>query len=72
MEKILTPENVQKLALVYCRVSTKGQQEEGTSLETQAEACIKHPEKNKFSRVRPGLDWLDRSKWNFDSQLALR
>ena len=32
-----------KLALVYCRVSTRGQ-EDGTSLHTQAEACIKHAE----------------------------
>ena len=32
-----------ELALVYCRVSTKGQ-EDGTSLHTQAEACIKHAE----------------------------
>jgi site-specific DNA recombinase len=32
------------VAVVYCRVSTKNQEEEGTSLESQAEACIKHAE----------------------------
>lgn len=34
--------NEAKVAIIYCRVSTRSQQEEGTSLETQAEACIKH------------------------------
>lgn len=29
-------------AIVYCRVSTRAQGREGTSLETQAKACIKH------------------------------
>lgn len=42
-EKKLTTNNGQKLALVYCRVSTRGQ-EDGTSLQTQAEACIKRAE----------------------------
>src|SRR5437870_4675666 len=32
-----------RLAVVYCRVSTKGQKD-GTSLQTQADACIKHAE----------------------------
>jgi site-specific DNA recombinase len=36
-------QNGNKLAIVYCRVSTKGQRD-GTSLQTQAEACIKHAE----------------------------
>ncbi len=30
-------------AIVYCRVSTKGQ-EDGTSLESQADACVRHAE----------------------------
>jgi hypothetical protein len=29
------------------------------------------PEKKKISRVQPDLNWLDYSKWNLDSQLAL-
>ncbi|MEJ7615833.1 MAG: recombinase family protein [Pyrinomonadaceae bacterium] len=32
----------QPMALVYCRVSTRHQEEEGSSLESQAEACIQH------------------------------
>lgn len=27
---------------VYCRVSTEGQEQEGTSLQTQLEACLKY------------------------------
>jgi site-specific DNA recombinase len=37
--------NGSKVALVYCRVSTQKQEEEGTSLESQAAACIAHAEK---------------------------
>ena len=29
------------------------------------------PEKNKISLVKPGLNWLDPSKWSFNSNLAL-
>ncbi len=36
--------NGYKTALIYCRVSTRNQQDTGTSLDTQAEACIKHAE----------------------------
>lgn len=32
------------LALVYCRVSTRRQEDEGTSLDTQEAACVKHAE----------------------------
>jgi site-specific DNA recombinase len=38
------PDVGKKTALVYCRVSTKNQETEGTSLESQADACIKHAE----------------------------
>lgn len=41
--------NGHKTAIIYCRVSTKSQQDEGTSLETQAEACIKHAESLGYS-----------------------
>lgn len=36
-------------AIVYCRVSTKSQQEEGTSLESQASACVRHAEQLGYS-----------------------
>ena len=29
------------IAAIYCRVSTKGQKDEGSSLESQREACLK-------------------------------
>lgn len=41
----------QKLALVYCRVSTKGQ-EDGTSLDSQAQACIRHAESLGYAVAR--------------------
>jgi len=31
-------------ALIYCRVSTRNQEQEGTSLESQADVCIRHAE----------------------------
>ncbi|HYX71750.1 MAG TPA: recombinase family protein, partial [Nitrososphaera sp.] len=37
--------NGQRSALIYCRVSTVKQEEEGTSLDSQAAACIEHAEK---------------------------
>lgn len=30
-----------KTAIIYCRVSTEDQEKEGTSLQTQLEACLK-------------------------------
>jgi site-specific DNA recombinase len=41
-----------KTALIYCRVSTKNQETEGTSLESQAEACAKHAESLGYSIAR--------------------
>ncbi len=29
-------------AVIYCRVSTEGQEQDGTSLKTQLEACLKY------------------------------
>ena len=29
-------------AAIYCRVSTEGQEQDGTSLKTQLEACLKY------------------------------
>lgn len=48
-KKIKAVSNGQRAALIYCRVSTKSQQEEGTSLETQVEACINHAESLGYS-----------------------
>src|SRR5579872_2207398 len=38
-----------RTALVYCRVSTKGQEENGTSLDSQETACVKHAEQLGFT-----------------------
>jgi site-specific DNA recombinase len=34
----------QGAALIYCRVSTKGQEQDGTSLDSQEAACVRHAE----------------------------
>ena len=34
--------SVKMKAAIYCRVSTEGQEQEGTSLQTQLEACQKY------------------------------
>lgn len=49
--KQLHPVAARNQALVYCRVSTKAQ-EDGTSLDTQAEACVSHAEKLGYSVTR--------------------
>jgi site-specific DNA recombinase len=51
-KKFYPASNGHKSAIIYCRVSTKSQ-EEGTSLETQAVACIKYAESQgyKIGRV---------------------
>ncbi len=56
-------------AAIYCRVSTEDQEREGTSLQTQLEACLKHCQgkgydvANRFSEAYSGLT-LDRPKLN--------
>lgn len=56
-----------KNAAIYCRVSTEGQEQDGTSLQTQLEACLKHCEAKgykvayKFSEAWSGL-LLERPK----------
>ena len=52
------------LAAVYCRVSTKAQAEDGSSLETQARACVKAAEQAGFSIKR---DFVYREDWPGDS-----
>jgi len=56
-------------AAIYCRVSTEDQEKEGTSLQTQLEACLKHCQDKgydvayRFSEAYSGLT-LDRPKLN--------
>ncbi|MFC1944918.1 recombinase family protein, partial [Chloroflexota bacterium] len=63
------------LCAVYCRVSTEDQATEGTSLESQLEACLKYccdkgyEVTYKFSESYSGLD-LDRPQLNELRELA--
>ena len=56
-------------AAIYCRVSTEGQEQDGTSLKTQLEACLKYCKEKKyevaykFSEAWSGLS-LERPKLN--------
>lgn len=38
-------------AAIYCRVSTEGQEQDGTSLQTQLEACLKYCKSKKYEVV---------------------
>jgi site-specific DNA recombinase len=59
-------------ALIYCRVSTKGQEEEGTSLDSQESACVQHVESLGYSvgrvtrEVYTGSELWDRPKLSRD------
>jgi site-specific DNA recombinase len=68
-----------KTALIYCRVSTTNQEKEGTSLDTQAEACTRHALALGYSvgrvtrEVYSGAELYDRPKLAQDrADLAAR
>lgn len=62
--------NLKRKALVYCRVSSTKQEEKGTSLESQAAACIEYAKTNGYEvaevvkEVYSGAYLLDRPKLN--------
>ena len=62
-------EKIMNKAAIYCRVSTEDQEREGTSLQTQLEACLKYCQDKcfdvayRFSEACSGLT-LDRPKLN--------
>ncbi|MBA7630781.1 hypothetical protein ES703_38306 [subsurface metagenome] len=64
-----------KTASVYCRVSTEDQEKEGTSLQTQLEACLNYCQEKeyqvayRFSEAYSGLT-LERPKLNEVRELA--
>jgi len=64
-----------KTAAIYCRVSTDNQEAEGTSLQTQLEACLKYCQdkgyevRYRFSETYSGLT-LDRPKLNHLRELV--
>src|SRR5437868_5779200 len=64
--------NGYKAALVYCRVSTQKQEDEGTSLDSQAAACVAHAEKLGYrvarvtKEVYSGAELFDRPKLALD------
>ncbi len=66
-----------KTAATYCRVSTDNQEAEGTSLQTQLEACLKYCQDKgyevarHFSETYSGLT-LDRPKLNGLRELVRR
>lgn len=41
-----------KTAAIYCRVSTEDQEREGTSLQTQLEACLAYCQQKGYQVVR--------------------
>ena len=57
-------QNGHKRAVIYCRVSTKGQREEGTSLEKQMEACLAYANRN-------GLEIVGNRYYDLDKKAAV-
>ncbi|HVF56596.1 MAG TPA: recombinase family protein [Pyrinomonadaceae bacterium] len=49
---VRTANNEPDAALIYCRVSTQKQEDEGTSLDSQTSACVAHAEKLGFNVAR--------------------
>lgn len=71
-EKVGQYVNDSKVALVYCRVSTQRQEDGGTSLDSQAAACVAHAEKLGYrvgrvtKEVYSGAELYDRPKLAID------
>lgn len=71
MQEVMTQVLISKIpkAAIYCRVSTESQEQDGTSLQTQLEACRKHCEARQYevghelSEAWSGLS-LERPKLN--------
>ena len=59
-------------AVLYCRVSTRQQAEEGTSLESQRDACLKDAEEKGYSVPEEYVLLEDVSGANFDRPLLTR
>ncbi|MCJ7511209.1 MAG: recombinase family protein [Dehalococcoidia bacterium] len=59
-------------AILYCRVSTRQQAEEGTSLESQRDACLKHAEQKGYSVPEEYVLLEDASGANLDRPLLTR
>jgi site-specific DNA recombinase len=49
---MMVASNESKAALIYCRVSTQKQEDEGTSLDSQAAACVAHADKLGYKVAR--------------------
>ena len=59
-------------AVLYCRVSTRQQAEDGTSLESQRDACLKHAEEKGYSVPEEYVLLEDVSGANFDRPLLTK
>ena len=65
---------MKKLALIYCRVSTQKQSDEGTSLGSQAESCLEYAKSHGLTvakttkEVFSGAEMFDRPKLAIDRE----
>lgn len=70
--KKLSQKNSNGQALIYCRVSTAKQEEKGTSLDSQAEACVTHAKSLGYAvgrvtkEVYSGAELFDRPLLSLD------
>ena len=61
-----------KTAAVYCRVSTDAQEIEGTSLQTQLEACIRYCQTRAMKWLIASVSPTPGFPWNAPSWTELR